>query len=147
MHYTERRGRTNFRRLAELFPWRQEGSQPGKISRRLAGGSDISSLQALVGRRAPPPRAVAFSRASYLGYLGHQRGNMASALEQFVNSVRQLSAQGEAWAAGLDRYALAPVRMMGPPLALASPLGPAQALVLRVGAHGRGEHPSCCRAP
>lgn len=56
---------------------------------------------------------------------------MASALEQFVNSVRQLSAQGEAWAAGLGRYALAPVRMLGPPLALASP-GPVQALVLRV---------------
>lgn len=61
---------------------------------------------------------------------------MASALEQFVNSVRQLSAQGEAWAVGLGRYALAPVRMLGPPLALPSP-GPAQALVLRVGVHGR----------
>lgn len=145
MPYAERRGSgANFRQLAELFPWRQQEPQPGKISRRLAGGSDTTSLQALVGRRAPPPRAAAFSRASYLGRLGHQRGNMASALEQFVNSVRQLSAQGEAWAAGL---ALAPVGMLGPPLALASPPGPAQALVLRVGSHGRAEHSSCCRAP
>lgn len=29
-------------------------------------------------------------------------GNMASALEQFVNSVRQLSAQGEAMGAGRE---------------------------------------------
>jgi hypothetical protein len=118
VHYNERRGRgPDFRRLAELFPWRQEGvPQPGKISRRLAGGSDTTCLQALVGRRAPPPRAVAFSRASLPLLLGPPAGgNMASALEQFVNSVRQLSAQGEAWAAELARYALAPVRIWDRP--------------------------------
>lgn len=99
-----------------------------------------------MGRGAPPPRAAAFSRASHLCGLGHQRGNMASALEQFVNSVRQLSAQGKACGTGLGLRAVAPVRMLGPPLALALPPGPARASVPRVGAHSGEHHSLCCRA-
>lgn len=67
------------------------GSQVGEISRCLSGGSDVIALEALQWVAGPRP-ACAASAA----------GNMASALEQFVNSVRQLSAQGEAVGAGRD---------------------------------------------
>ena len=59
----------------------------------MSDGSDVTAPGPPVGRRLSS-RARRLRRPA--------AGNMASALEQFVNSVRQLSAQGEAMGAGRE---------------------------------------------
>lgn len=72
------------------------GSLVGEISRCLTSGSDVTAREASVDRRRPTSQSGHFFPRELAPVLGSLRGNMASALEQFVNSVRQLSAQGEA---------------------------------------------------